>query len=240
MKQAAEIYEQMLQVFRDRTGLSVGDSADLSVRLYAAAAELETLYGYCRWSLAQSFPQTAVGEYLERHAALRGLSRKKAAAARGQVTFYVGEALAQDVPIPAETEITDAGGVSFFTEEAGVIPAGSLSAAVPAVCGVAGEGGNAAAGTVCRLPLPPAFVLWCGNETAFSGGCEEESDEELRQRVLSSFSKLPNGANAAYYESRARAQEGVAGVRVLPRNRGVGTVDVVISSQEGVPPQTLL
>ncbi len=44
MKQAQEIYQDMLATFRARTGFAMEDSSDLAVRLYAAAAEIETLY----------------------------------------------------------------------------------------------------------------------------------------------------------------------------------------------------
>ena len=75
MKQAGEIYEDMLAVFREKTGTK--EDSDVSVRLFAAAAQLESLYGYCDWAMQQSFPQTAVGEYLDLHAALRGLEEKR-------------------------------------------------------------------------------------------------------------------------------------------------------------------
>ena len=72
------------------------------------------------------------------------------------------------------------------------------------------------------------------NPAAFSGGTGEEDDEALRSRVLASYHSLPNGANAAYYESRV-LEQGAAAVTVLPRNRGVGTVDIVFSTASGVP-----
>ena len=61
MKEVSELYRQMLDVFTEKTGFSMDDSADLAVRLYAAAAQLQTLYIYADWALAQSFPQTAEG-----------------------------------------------------------------------------------------------------------------------------------------------------------------------------------
>ena len=40
MKEVSELYRQMLDVFTEKTGFSMDDSADLAVRLYAAAAHL--------------------------------------------------------------------------------------------------------------------------------------------------------------------------------------------------------
>ena len=75
---------------------------------------------------------------------------------------------------------------------------------------------------------------------SFTGGGAEEDDESLRARVLDTFRVMPNGANAAYYAQVALAVDGVAAVRVLPKNRGLGTVDVVVASPSGVPAQSLL
>lgn len=80
MKTAEEIYRSMLAVYEEKTGFAMHDASDLAVRLYAAAAELESLYAYSDWALTQSFPQTASGEYLDYHGTLRGLSRRRAPA----------------------------------------------------------------------------------------------------------------------------------------------------------------
>ena len=53
----------------------------------------------------------------------------------------------------------------------------------------------------------PIGVVQCTNPAAFSGGCDAESDEALRGRVLASYQRLPNGANAAYYLSLIHISE---------------------------------
>ena len=73
MKEIDELYGKMLAVFEEKTGFTMDDTADLAVRLYAAAAQIQTLYAYSDWAINQSFPQTATGEYLDYHAALRGI-----------------------------------------------------------------------------------------------------------------------------------------------------------------------
>ena len=78
------------------------------------------------------------------------------------------------------------------------------------------------------------------NAEAFVGGISEESDDELRQRILDSFLRLPNGANAAWYEQTACSYEGVAAAKAVGKARGVGTVDVYVTTPDGVPPETLL
>ena len=240
MKEVSEIYRGMLDVFTEKTGFSMEDSADLAVRLYAAAAQLQTLYIYADWALAQSFPQTAAGEYLDRHAALRGLARKTGEKAHGVLRFRMDLTREDDVSIPAGTVCSTAGLVRFVTLEDAVIEAGSLYADAPAQAESAGSAGNAAVQTVTVLTQAPVGVAGVTNPAAFSGGSDGETDEALRQRVLDSFVRLPNGANAAFYEQRALSHAGVRAVSVIPRESGIGTVGVVIAADGGIPDAALV
>ena len=103
-----------------------------------------------------------------------------------------------------------------------------------------GSSGNVGAGAVCVLTACPVAVRAVTNAEAFAGGISEESDDELRQRILDSFLRLPNGANAAWYEQTACSYEGVAAAKAVGKARGVGTVDVYVTTPDGVPPETLL
>ena len=57
---------------------------------------------------------------------------------------------------------------------------------------------------------------------------------------MESYQRLPNGANAAWYEQTAMGHEGVAAARAVGRARGIGTVDVYIATAAGLPNGTLL
>lgn len=57
---------------------------------------------------------------------------------------------------------------------------------------------------------------------------------------METFRRLANGANKVFYEQQAMSFDGVAAVTVLPKNRGVGTVDVVIAAQGGMPDDDLV
>ena len=211
----------------------MADSADLAVRLYAAAGELETLYAYCDWALRQSFPQSAAGEYLDYHAQLRGITRKAGTKAEGSIRFSIDTPRQSAVLIPKGTVCTNAGLVRFVTVQDATIAAGSTYADAPAQAEQAGTAGNTASGSICYMTQAPSGVSGCSNQQAFSGGQDDEDDEALRQRVLKSYSRLPNGANAAYYEENAMAHEGVESVNVLPRSNGIGTVGVVVATAPG-------
>lgn len=234
-------YDQMMALFREKTGREGGDSVDLSVRLYAVAAELYALAAQGEWIQKQCFPQTAQGSFLDQHAQLRGLSRRAAMRATGRIRFSVDRAGQSDLVIQAGTVCMTAGQARFETTETVTLTAGTLSVEAEACALEAGEAGNVAAGTILTMSVAPVGVRRCGNPEPFTGGMDEEDDESLRKRVLETYRRLANGANAAYYEKEALAfSADVAAVTVVGRSRGIGTVDVVPAVWKGVPDSELL
>lgn len=103
----------------------------------------------------------------------------------------------QEDTLSSRDRRTTAGLVRFVTTEPGTIEAGQTQVEVSAEAEQAGTAGNVAAGTVIYLNLAPAGVAGCVNPSAFTGGTEPEDDEAFRARILDSFQRLPNGANAA-------------------------------------------
>lgn len=240
MKEWTEIYEQMRGTFAQRAGFVPSEGCDSAVRLYALAAELQSLLMQADWVLDQSFPQTAQGMYLDYHAETRGITRGAAEKAAGVIRFAAADKVTAACPIEKGTVCMTAEGVRFETTEDAAIAVGSQWADVPAQAAEAGAGGNVIAGTVTLLSAMPVGVVQCTNPAAFSGGCDAESDEALRGRVLASYQRLPNGANAAYYEQEAMRYPGVAAAKAVGRARGIGTVNVVIATHAGVPDAALL
>lgn len=235
-----EIYQALASQFQAQTGLNAGGSSELAVRFYAVAAQIYSLYVQAEWTRRQCFPQTAQGEDLDKHAKLRGVTRRKAVRATGTVRFYASQSRNMDTEVPKDTVCMTAGGIRFLTTESGLIPAGGAHCDVPVIAVEAGAAGNVGQGTIVYMALPPLGVSACANLEGFSNGQDEEGDEELRARVLATFQRLANGANNAFYQQAAMSFPQVAAVTVLPRNRGVGTVDVVPAAQEGAPGQDLL
>lgn len=240
MKTVEEIYQSMMEVFYTATGVEGGSTGDLAVRLYAVAAEVYTLYVQADWVRRQCFPQTADGEDLEKHAYLRGLERQSATCAQGSITFGVDVASTTDRSIPAGTVCMTAALIRFQTTEDGVLEAGALTVTVGAEAVEAGTSGNVGAGTILSLSEAPVGVGWCTNSQAFVGGSEAETDEELRVRVLDTYQRMPNGANAAFYEQGALSFDEVAAAVAISRPRGVGTVDIIVTTASGIPSDDLL
>lgn len=240
MKTVEEIYQELLADFEKRIGMEVSATCDLAVRLYAVAAQVQALYAQTEWVGRQSFPQTAEGMYLDYHAQMRGLVRSAAVRAVGTLRFSVRAAAEENLPVPEGTVCISTLGVHFETTQAAVLTAGETFVDVPARAVEAGAAGNAGADTILSMSVPPAGIVQCTNPAAFAGGEDEETDESLRGRILDSYQRLPNGANAAFYESQALLHPGVAAARAVGRPRGIGTVDVYVAATSGVPEEKML
>ena len=74
MRTVETIYETLRAACEERCGCVIGDSCDMAVRLYAAAAQIQALEIQAEWVARQSFPQTAEGEMLDRHGEICGAS----------------------------------------------------------------------------------------------------------------------------------------------------------------------
>ena len=240
MRNIEEIYQALLASFSERAGFVLEEGCDLAVRLWAAAAQIQALEYQADWVLDQSFPQTAQGIYLDRHGVMRGIFRIPATKAVGTLRFSVEMAPVADMTIPGGTVCMTADEVRFQTTETAVLRAGELSVDVPAEALEAGSSGNVTAGTVCILTACPIAVTACTNPAAFSGGSDAETDAAFRERILESYQRLPNGANAAWYEQSAMNYPGTAAARAVGRARGIGTVDVYVAAENGLPPADLL
>ena len=125
-------------------------------------------------------------------------------------------------------------------QEEGVLEAGALTADVPVRALEAGAAGNISAGAIVSMAVAPMGIAACANPQPFAGGADGEGDEALRERVLDTFKRLPNGANAAFYEQEALSFDQVAAAAVVSRPRGVGSVDIVPATLAGVPDEALL
>ena len=240
MEELRAIYERMRAAFAEETGFVPNEGCDMMVRLYALAAEVQSLLAQADWVLDQSFPQTAQGKYLDYHAETRALTRLPAAKAAGVLRFSAPSAAVTDYEIEAGSVAMTTGGVRFETTEKATLQKGETYVDVPARAVEAGANGNAIAGAVHVMAVYPVGITRCENPEAFSGGSDEESDEKLRERVLESYRRLPNGANAAFYEQEAMRFPNGAAAKAVGRARGIGTVDVYVSTHGGAPREALL
>ncbi len=228
-----EILGRMKEKYYELSGRAIPPLSDIDIRMKVLAGEIFSSEVNLDFIKRQMFPSTALGEYLDLHAADRGMTRKAAVKSRGELRFSVSAPAVSDINIPEGTVASTSGNnsVRFVTTEPAAISAGNTLVSVEAEAMSAGSSGNVARESINTLVTSVMGVESVTNPDAFSGGADRETDEELRKRVLSSYISISNGTNKEYYRRLALSVDGVKSAGVTPRRRGVGTVDVFICSE---------
>lgn len=229
------LLERMLTYYKNQTQCLPDHASDVMIRMRVLAAQLDTLCQQTEVEVLRAFPVTAVGEDLDRHAALRGLSRKKGAKATGLVSFWRTTPAGYSIHIPAGTVVQSSGAdpLRFVTISDVTLSGTSLSVTVMVEAAEPGAVYNLKAGSITVMVTPPAGITHIVHDAACSGGTDSETDEALRQRLLDSCRNPPVGASPGYYRSLMLAQADVGKVKVLPAHRGGGTLDVVVYGATG-------
>lgn len=125
------------------------------------------------------------GPALEYLGLLVGVSRLPASGATCTIQFQL-VAGHTGVIIPEQMRIQSMDGkVVFETIESRVVPPGTLLADIICVCTTPGNVGNGYAANSINIILDPqAFVSTAANLDVTAGGADEETDDELRERIM--------------------------------------------------------
>lgn len=214
----------------DPTAHTASDS-DMYIRATATACAVEGLYDHQMWIARQIIPDTSDPEYLEMHAALRGIVRRSATRATGTLTLTGRSGSV----VPIYTRAKDASGVIYQTTETATLlgEGEQVTAAVPCEAAQAGALPDVTDGVV-TLMAAPSGVQGRGRLTLV-GGTDAESDASLLAVLLDYMRNPPAGGTAADYRRWALSVPGVAEARVYPLRQGAGTVDIVIVGEDGIP-----
>ena len=100
-----EILNKMTEKYTELSGISPSESSDIGIRLRVLAGEIYSNITNTQWLKRQMFISTADGEYLDMHAAQRGIERRDATCSEGYVTFSVNEARVESISIPKGTVV---------------------------------------------------------------------------------------------------------------------------------------
>ncbi|PTQ68134.1 baseplate J/gp47 family protein [Pseudomonas sp. GV071] len=232
----ANTYENILAgILRDIRSLQpqadIGSDSDNYVRAAAFAAATEGLYQKLAWLYRQIFPDTADEEELLHVAALRKVLRKEAVAATGTVRLsgVAGVELLQG----ASLKHIASGAVFNLLDSVRMGSDGTATVAVKAA--VAGAALNALSGPLSVTSPPLGLDAAAAFVQPTEGGEDQESIDSVLARYLDILQKPPAGGADYDFERWAKEVPGVAGAIALPRRRGAGTVDVVITASNGAP-----
>lgn len=202
----------------------------LVVLARVVAGLAHSAHGHLESLADELFPQTASTAGLERHASLRGLARKAATFAAGTATF-AGTAGAA---VPVGAALQSVSGASYEVTAAGVIGAGG-TASVAVSATLPGAAGNLAAGAVLSLLSPVPGVAPSAAVETLEGGADEETDDELRARVLAAWRDRPMAGTAADYVAWALLVPGITRAWASPNTPSLGRVTVHVVADGNTP-----
>lgn len=232
-----EIYETMKSILP--LDIDSSEGSHTYNFIMPTALVLAEIYEYVLPQVIQLiFPEWSYGEYLDNHAAIRGMERKAATAATGDVTV-TGTA---NTVIPAGTLFTTASlneddpAISYATTEQTTIPA-SGSVTIEVVCSETGTIGNTIANTVILLGSSVSGITGVTNADPITGGTDEETDESLIARI-EDYDKNQGDSyigNISDYRRWAMSVAGVGNAIVIPANDQTGLVTIVITDANGDP-----
>lgn len=225
-------------ILRDLASLNpAADTApdsDNYIRASSLASCATGQYAHQAWILRQFFPDTADTEFLERHCNLRGIRRKNATLAAGTAVVS-GNAGAV---VPAGVQIK-CGGRFYLTRAEAVLDAQG-QASIDVVASVAGAAFNQAEPISAQFMAAPAGIASEVLLQTAHGGTEPETDGALLARLLERLRRPPAGGNQYDYKAWALSVDGVTSAYVYPLRRGLGTVDVAITSGNDVPSDEII
>ncbi|HHH0388115.1 TPA: baseplate J/gp47 family protein [Yersinia enterocolitica] len=212
----------------------ISENSDYYIRASTIASCVAGIYQDQGWIVRQIFADTADIEFLELHCRTRGIVRKPANTATGTIDL-TGE---PNATVASGLTVTrDA--LSFVTTQQATIGLdGKLT--VTAQASIAGTAGNTAqvmSGTLSSTPDGVDTTVIIG---IMRGGTDQESPEDLLARYLDLIRRPPAGGNKYDYKRWALEVTGVTAAFVYPLRRGLGTVDIVITSADGLPSETII
>lgn len=187
---------------------------------------------------------TSTGSDLDALVTILGISRKQATYATGTITFGRSDVYNTDIAIQyaqmvSTRQDSNTGFIHEFivTDDEAKLVAGELKTVVNIKAINPGKI-YLPIGSITIMTTPVIGIEYVTNEVEFSGGTDQETDDELRARAKHALAGLGKGTNAAI-RSALLGVDGVNDAIVLDTNRGVGTADVIVVTDE-IPPSTAL
>lgn len=207
-----------------------GPDSDYFVRASSVASAVRGTYQDQQWIARQIFPDTADHDYLLMHASLRNITPKPATPAGGQIQLTG----TPGTPISSGLAFSFGNAQTGLTLSPGTTDGdGKVTLAV--IAATAGTGSNVPANTPATLTQAPQGISSKAVLLSMSGGTDIEDDDSLLNRLLEQIRRPPAGGNKYDYHRWAMEIPGVTAAYVYPLRRGLGTVDVVITSGNDLP-----
>lgn len=229
METKKNILERLKQYYTETAGDKVNlvEGGFAWDTLAANSKEFEKAYAEMALIIEASFPQTSWGDWLTKKAEEHGIIRQEATNSSVILTV-TGQA---GTTVQEGSLFSTNDGKNFITvetkriESTGTVDIKAQSQDVGVSCNVDAE-------TIVKIPMSIYGVSSVINKSAAYDGFDEETDEELLERLLFKVRQPATSGNKNHYIIWATNVEGVGGVKVLPLWNGNGTVKVIITNAE--------
>ena len=223
-----------------RRNPAICDWSPLSVNLTLAQAYSKQIYDLeqmIQETADNLFVNTATGAALDKLVVDRlPAGRLPGTLATGNLAFARSTGLPVDILIPAGSIVSqpnaDAVAVYFESSEDVILRAGELSVEAPGRALYAGVNGNAPANTIIGLVSVPSGIQYVSNPLPFTGGTDEESDDDLRKRYIYAV-QIPGRATASMMEQHLTELDVVTDSKVFTVSPGVVEILTTIHPTEG-------
>jgi len=204
--------------------------------LYGIAKELTDLYETTAQIINRAFIDTATGEDLDRIGSLVGCTRKGGTKATGTLRFSRTTPADRDYLIPKGTRARtplqpDKTYLSFQITEDAILQEGQTSVDVAAESVANGNKYNVNANKVIILETKINGVTNVTNPSPFTGGTDDESDEDYRARIPLYLDALKR-ATADALKSAALSVAGVVDA-IVEDDATPGTAKVTVVGASG-------
>lgn len=222
------IHNEMLAVIDDKYQKSPGFPAWDFTRAFALAClslaeDIEIAESHLN---VENLTGVELETFISQH---RGIYRRYATCAETDLRIVSGS---DTIDIQIGDLFSTESGVQFEATEDLTCTVGDTFP-VQAVAG--GESGNVAAGTITLMPVTIAGLGEVTNDQAATGGYEEETDDEYRERYYNDLKNPSNGSNQQAYVNWATSIAGVGRAKIFPQAFGDNTVEVCIIDTDMEP-----
>lgn len=231
---ATIIYNELVADFQSRTGRILQQGQVETALLSSWAYREALLRGQIQNAATQNLVDFAIAPILDYLGRLVGVNRIPATFATCTLGFTLVSGHGAG-SIPAGTRAGSTDGKLIFTTISNVdFAVGATTVYATGQCNVQGvEGNGYIAGTISRMLTPLPAVSSVANTTTTGAGADQESDDQLRERIIlapNAFSTA--GSRQAYQFWTKTAHPTITDVAVLSDTPGIVLIYPKVSGSE--------
>ena len=235
------ITNEWIALYEERTGKTLQD-AQIERILIDVGSYRETLLRIQIQTIAElNLLNYATLDVLKHIGELVGVPILEAKYSGATFSFTLDEVQDFDIIIASGTQIESNDSKYIFETSADtIIRAGELSVEADAICTTAGiETNGYAIASITNLITPLGYVITVQNTTVTSGGQDEESADNFRERIRQAPESFSNaGSKGAYQFHTLSADQSIIDVAVISPSAGV--VEIYPLVDTGTPSDDLI